>query len=132
MSLENVELVYASFAALNQRDVQALLDLLDRDVELNSAISPLEGAFRGHEGIRAYLATIWGPFQSLIWEVERVTGVDDEQLIAYVRAHGRGATSDAGIEQHMVVVYRVRRGKALRIDSYLHESEALDAMGLRG
>jgi hypothetical protein len=31
----------------------------------------------------------------------------------------------------MVVVYRVRSGKALRIDSYLDESAALEAVGLR-
>jgi ketosteroid isomerase-like protein len=131
MSQENVELVQAVFAALNQGDESALHDLLHGDVELNSAISPLEGAFRGHDGVRAYLASISGSFENLVWEVERITEVDDEQLIAYVCARGQGTASGVGVELHMVVVCRLRSGKALRIDGYLDESEAREAVGLR-
>jgi ketosteroid isomerase-like protein len=131
MSAENVELVQAVFAALNQRDESTLLDLLHADVELNSAISPLEGPFRGHKGVRAYLASISRSFENLVWEVERITEVNDEQLIAYVCARGQGTASGVGVDLHMVVVYRVRSGKALRIDSYLDESAALEAVGLR-
>jgi ketosteroid isomerase-like protein len=62
---------------------------------------------------------------------ERVTEVDDEQVIAYVRVRGRGTASGVDIDEHTVAVCRVRGGKALRVDSYMHESEALDAMRLR-
>ena len=133
MSQGNVGVVRAGYDALNRRDVSAVLDFLDPDAELSSLIGPLEGrdSFRGHGGAREYLALISGALADVTWEVERITDVDDEQVIAYVRVRGRGATSGAGIDQRSVAVFRFRGGKVMKVDSYMHEAEALEAAGLR-
>ena len=53
MSLENVELTYRAFDAFNRRDFDALLALMDDDVESVSRLVPMEGRYHGHEGMRS-------------------------------------------------------------------------------
>jgi ketosteroid isomerase-like protein len=132
MSQDNVGVVRASYDALNRGDVSSVLDFADPDAKFNSLIGPLEGgdSFRGPEGGREYLALMSGAFADVTWEVEHITEVDDEQVIAYVRVRGRGATSGAGIDQRTVAVFKFRDGKVLSVDSYMHEAEALVAVGL--
>jgi ketosteroid isomerase-like protein len=133
MSRENVDLVKAGYDALNRRDLSAMLEFLDPDGVFNSVVGPLEGgdAFRGPEGAREYLAAISEAFVDITWEVERITDVDDEHVIAYVRGRGRGTTSGAGFDQRSFAVIKFRGGKVLRIDSYPDEAQALEAVGLR-
>jgi ketosteroid isomerase-like protein len=133
MSRENVDLVKAGYDALNRRDVSAMLEFVDPDAVFNSVVGPLEGgdAFRGPEGAREYLAAISDAFADITWEVERITDVGDEQVIAYVRQRGRGTTNGAGFDQRFVAVFKFRGGKVLRMDSYPDEAQALEAMGLR-
>jgi ketosteroid isomerase-like protein len=133
MSQQNVDLVKAGYDALNRRDMSGLIELVDPQVESMSVISPLEGgrAFRGTDGLREYLALISEALVDVTWEVERIIDIDDEQVIACVRVHGQGTTSGTEIDQRSFAVIKLRAGKVLRIDSYLDEAQALEAVGLR-
>ncbi len=54
MSQENVELHRRSIDAVNRRDQEAFLALMDRDVEAVSRILAVEGGLHGHDGIRQW------------------------------------------------------------------------------
>ena len=52
MSQENVEHTHRAVDALNGRDLEAYLMLMDEDVEAVSRIAAVEGGLHGHDGIR--------------------------------------------------------------------------------
>ena len=56
MSQENVELTYRAFDALNRREFDAFLALMDDDVEVVPRMSAIEGesGYRGHDGLRSW------------------------------------------------------------------------------
>jgi ketosteroid isomerase-like protein len=56
MSQGNVELFGRSVDAFNRRDLDALLALMDDDVELVPRIGAMEGesSYRGHNGVRRW------------------------------------------------------------------------------
>jgi hypothetical protein len=59
MSRENVEAFLRGSVAANSRDIEALLALLDPEVEWHPAMAEVLGGeatvYRGHEGVRAWL-----------------------------------------------------------------------------
>ena len=62
MSQENVERIQQVFDAFNRRDVDALLALTDEDFEGGSRLVPLEGRYRGHEGVLRWQQSLYDVF----------------------------------------------------------------------
>jgi hypothetical protein len=62
MSEENVERGYMGIDAFNRRDLDALLALLDEEVESVSRIVAIEGGLHGHEGARKWWESWVRPF----------------------------------------------------------------------
>jgi hypothetical protein len=54
MSQENVELHYRVIDAVNRRDLDAVLTVMDDDVESVSRIVAVEGGLQGHDGFRRW------------------------------------------------------------------------------
>ena len=52
MSQENVELAREAIGAVNRRDLDGLLELMDDNVEAVSRIAAMEGGLHGHDGMR--------------------------------------------------------------------------------
>ena len=72
MSQENVELLYRSYDALNRRDLDAYLALIDPEVEFTPRIMQMEGgSYRGHKGIREWLRNLLAVFPDFSSEVLR-------------------------------------------------------------
>jgi ketosteroid isomerase-like protein len=133
MSQENVEAMKRGLDAYNRRDVEALLEELDPEVEWHPALLvPLEGeptVYRGHEGIREFfrdvddvLAEIEGEYSEIRDLGNRVVG------IGRLRMRGRG--SGAETESPLANVTDFENGKVRRIRTYLDPGEALKAAGL--
>src|SRR5689334_12570316 len=57
MSQENIRLAYGAVDAMNERDLDAYLVLMDEDVEVASRIAAMEGGLHGHDGIRRWWDT---------------------------------------------------------------------------
>lgn len=51
MPQENVELLHRSVDAVNRRDLDSFLALMDEDVESVSRIAAIEGGLKGHAGV---------------------------------------------------------------------------------
>ena len=59
MSRENLALAHRVIDAVEDRDLAALVELTDPEVEWQSAfvVSGTGGVYRGHEGLREYVTT---------------------------------------------------------------------------
>jgi hypothetical protein len=66
---DNVELAHRAYDAVNRRDVDAFLGLMDADVELLAA---MEGSYRGHDGVRRWWHDLLNAIPDLTIEVGEV------------------------------------------------------------
>ena len=133
MSQENVETFKRSIDAYNRRDVDALLETLDPDVEWHSALMvPLGGeatVYRGHEGIRELFRDLDEALDEWHAEFPEIRDLGDRIVaIGHVRTRGRG--SGAETESPLASVCDIKNGKAIRVRTYLDPEEALEAAGL--
>src|SRR6266550_3445433 len=129
MSQENVELVHQVFEAFNRRDLDAVLALMDDDVEGFPRIAAIEGAYHGHEGMRRWWRNLLDAFPDFTVEVGEVRELGD-LTVAAVRLRGQGAGSDTPTEQSIWNVARWRRGKCIWWRAFDTRDEALEAIGL--
>lgn len=132
MSQENVERVHQAYDAVNRRDLDALLALMDPEVELTARFMELEGDpyYRGHDGVRRWWRTLLGIFPDFSTEVLDVRDLGDSLVVA-VRVRGHGLEGGAPFEELLWQAVRLRDGKATWWRNFTSETEALEAAGLR-
>jgi uncharacterized protein len=132
MSQQNVEIAKRVIAAFNRRDVDAIFECVNSDIEWFPAM-PVTfggGALRGREGIESYIREV-----SDTWEEYRVVAQDfrdlgDDQVLVLSRVEGRGAGSGGLVDAEMGQIFDFRAGKISRVRTYLDHGEALKAVGL--
>jgi len=134
MSQENVEDFKRGLDAFNRRDVEALLEQLDPEVEWHPALPVLVGGeatvYRGHEGVREMLRDLYEAFAETHVELSEIRDLGDG-LVAIGRTRARGNESGAETESPWAGVTEYKDGRAIRIRTYLDPNEALEAAGLR-
>jgi ketosteroid isomerase-like protein len=133
MSQENVEIVRASWEAWSRGDMDALFEFYDPAVEWDMTHSyvPDMGVFHGHDGVREFFREWRAFFAEYHAEPEQFIAVD-ENVMVRVRQEGRGRSGTVGIEMPGYwQIYRLRDGRAVRVEIYRDEGEALEAVGLR-
>ena len=98
----------------------------------SSGVAPIRierATYRGHEGVRRYLATVEEEFEEI--RIEPVELIDaGEQVVSAVRISGRGKASGAPVELTLISVSSLRDGMAYRIRNYPDMAAALEAAGL--
>jgi ketosteroid isomerase-like protein len=139
MSQENVEVVRAMWDAWKRGDLAAVFEFYDPAVEWDMTHSyvPDMRVYHGHDGIRDFFREWWAFFAEYAIEPEEFIAAD-ENVVVRVTQGGRGRDSPADIEMpgylemgRSWVVYRLRAGRAVRVEIYREEAEALEAAGLR-
>jgi ketosteroid isomerase-like protein len=130
----NVETFKRAIDAYNRRDVEALLETLDPEIEWYSALMvPMGGkatVFRGYEGIRELFRDLDEVLDEWHAEYGQIRDLGD-RIVAIGRVRTRGRGSGAETESPIATVCDVRDDKAFRIRTYLDPKEALEAAGLR-
>ena len=133
MPQQHVEIARRVIDAFNRRDVDAIFECVNPDVEWLPAM-PVTfgggGALRGREGIESYIREV-----SDTWEEYRVVGQDfrdlsHDQVLVLSRVEGRGAGSGGLVDAAMGQIFDFRNGKIGRVRTYLNHGEALKAVGL--
>jgi ketosteroid isomerase-like protein len=120
----------AAYAAVNAGDLEGLLALVNEDVEFTSMIAEAEGTvYRGHDGVRAWWASVRDAIEDSQWELLDVQG-DAERLVNRTRIHG--VISGVPVEQVMWQAVRRRDGKVVWWGFYRSEDDAREAAGLAG
>ena len=130
MSQENVELARQGVDAFNRRDLDALLALMDDEVEGAPPLASMEGNYHGHAGIRRWWESLLEGLPDFTAEVVEVRDLGD-LTVAVLRNRAHGAASDAPVEEMLWLVGEWRNRKAVWWHSFRSEAEALEAAGLR-
>ena len=129
MSQEDVEIVRRSLDHFNATG-EFLWDAIDPEVAwVIDPIGLLAGTYRGHEGVKMFLARIEEGFDQVRFEIDDLIDAGDSVVaLGRTRMHGRG--SGVAVEQPIGWVLRVRESRIVRSQVYFRPSEALQAVGL--
>jgi ketosteroid isomerase-like protein len=134
MSQENVQAFKRFADANNRRDVEAMLEELDPEVEWHSAILRSLGGeatvHRGHDGVREMLRDLYEAFSEFQVEFTEIRDLGD-RIVAIGRWITRGEESGVETAPPLAAVVEFKDGKAIRVRSYLDPQDALEAAGLR-
>jgi ketosteroid isomerase-like protein len=131
MSQENVAAAKRIYEARNRADVDAVLLECDPEVEWHPHLATLGGQpIRGHDEIRAYLASLREDWEHFHQEPERFFDAGDK-VVVFIGTHARGRASGVDVEVPVAHVLTFRGGKCLEFVSYQDRPEALRVAGLR-
>jgi uncharacterized protein len=131
MSTENVEATRRGFEALDQAGVEAFLEeFIDPEFETTTPpeLTVEPATYRGHDGLRRYFESFYEVMDEVRFEPEEFIDAGD-QVVVPTRLVARGR--DTGIEavQQIAMVWTLRNGKGLRVETYATTAEALAATG---
>ena len=130
MSAENVQLIRKLVEALNDRDLDALVEHIEPDAELHPLRAQLEGkVYRGLDGVREMLADFDQDWEYVQVDAEEFRDADDE-VVVLGRLHGRGRASGVELDVPMGFVWTLRDGKVVRAKTFSEQADALRAAGL--
>jgi ketosteroid isomerase-like protein len=133
MSEEDLEALKRGTEAINRRDVEAMLEVLDPGVEYRAALPVLLGGaaavYHGHAGVRELFRELYDVLDEIHVEYSEIRDLGD-RTVAIGRLRTRGKGSGAETESPYGSVSDFRNGKVVRFRSYLDPNEALEAAGL--
>jgi uncharacterized protein len=133
MSQANVDLVRAAWEAWERRDMEAIFEFYDPAIawdQTRASPPELADVYRGHDGVRRFFREWLEPFESFYAHAEEFIDAG-EAVVVRVRQGGRGKQSGAEVEMAPYwQIYRLRDGRAIRIEIYLDQGEAFKAAGL--
>ena len=126
MSQADVDTIRAGLAALNRRDVDGMLATLQPDAELVPLRAVLEGiVYRGHEGLRRWLADMAEDWDDLRIDTDDVRALDDGRVLVLARFHARGKSSGVSLDQPAAWICELVEGKVARIRFFADADTAL-------
>src|SRR5512132_3440264 len=131
MSQENVEAFKRAIEAYNRRDAEALLDELDNEIEWRPVLPVVLGGdetvYRGHDGVRQLLQDLDEVLAERQLDFSEIRDGGDH-VVATGSLRIRGKSSGALSESPFGCVAELRNGRAVRIQTYLDPSEALERL----
>jgi ketosteroid isomerase-like protein len=127
----NVDAVRRLFAAVEQRDLETILDCYDEKVEINeSGLLPYGGVYRGHDGVRRHAAAFiesWSSYQTP--DECRLDAkffeADDGAVAAVFRHRAVDPQRGARLDAPEVGIYEVRDDKIVRTQMFHYDPVAL-------
>jgi ketosteroid isomerase-like protein len=131
ISEEKVERLRAFYAAVGRKDFDGIVQHLHPEVVIHPALGgelDFSDAYRGHEGMRAFMETAWTGFGTAV-EADEMVGAPDGRVLATERWLIR-ARDGVEAEIELTDLYTFRDGLIIRIDGFRRKAEALEAAGL--
>lgn len=131
MSSEHVEIARLAYAAFNRGDVPSALRHLDAEIEWHMSERFARGGrvFHGHDGVRQVLELFDEAVEEMRTEPHELIDAGDA-VVAPVRISGRLRGSGDVVVHELVQVWRMRAGRAIRLDVYETLAEACAATGI--
>jgi ketosteroid isomerase-like protein len=132
MSQENVEVLREVYRRWGEGDFRTSLNLFDYsrvDLIIRPDF-PDPGTYRGTEEISGYMRRFLGSWTDATIEAEELVDEGD-RVLARVHQSATGRSSGVGVEMRYFQVWTFRGEAVARIESIMHEDEALQAAGLR-
>jgi ketosteroid isomerase-like protein len=129
----NVRRLHAVIDSINRDGFDALLDELHPDIEFaDLPQAPEEKVKRGPERVQNWyrdMAEIW---EEMRLEVEDVTELDSERLMATLRIRARAKRSGIEVDQKVVNLFTLKDDKLYRLQAFSDMESALEAAGAKG
>ncbi len=130
MSKDPIEIVRASYDAINNQDFDAVLSIVDPDVVVIDASRPdpssPDGAWRGKEGWGRFLLDWADSFDETRYEAVEVFSIGNV-VVSEVSVRGRGRGTGIPVENRRFHVLTFREGKGIRLEVCADRAEALSA-----
>ncbi len=131
--MSHAEIFRRGVEAFNRGDVEAVIEVLDPDIEWHDIFAVMLGGeaavYWGHEGARQVMRDLHGTFVQVHTEYPEIRDVGDRTVaIGFLRARGDG--SGAELESDLVSIAEWRDGRATYLRTYLDIEEGLKAAGL--
>jgi ketosteroid isomerase-like protein len=119
--------------AYSRGEFDTALAAFHPDIEwsVDASMQPDPETFRGHEGVQRFWST-WGEvIDEMRLEVEECRALDERQVLAITRAHGRGAGSGAEVQSsRFAELAEFEDGLVVRVRLFASVRQALAAAGL--
>jgi ketosteroid isomerase-like protein len=132
MSQANGEALKRVIEAYNRHDLGALLRELDTEIEWRPVLPVVLGGdstvYRGHDGVRQLLRDLDEVLAERRMDFSEIREAGDH-VVATGSLRIRGKSSGALSESPFGCVAELRNGKAIRIQTYLDPSDALEHLG---
>jgi ketosteroid isomerase-like protein len=129
MSQENVERFKRGAEAIKCGDIDLVLGEVAEEVEWIAARSAVEGVYRGHAGIRRFMADTAESFDLFEPKWHELRDLEDRVLaIGTIRVRARGSGVDTEVPTAGIATYR--EGKLIRWEDFRERDRALEAAGL--
>ena len=128
MSATDVETIRDGIAALNRGDADGIAATLDPDVELVPLRAVLDGSvYRGHEGMRRWLADIAEDWTEYELTLEDVRELWPGRVLVLATMRMRGRASGVTLDSPAAWLCDMRAGKVARIRFFADSEAALAA-----
>jgi uncharacterized protein len=126
----NVEVVRTGYAAFNREDFEAVVELVQPEIEWDAS-EQFEGrVYHGHDGYRQYVQDVLKFWHYWRLEIEESHGRGDRVLIVgKVKAKDRRYGVPA--EVRVAWVWTLRDGKGTHLRIYLDPDKGREVVGLR-
>jgi ketosteroid isomerase-like protein len=127
MSRENVEVVRAIYSAFARRDRDAVVGDLDPSIRVyDRASHPDASVYEGREGFLRFHETDREAFEEVVYEPQDFLD-NGAYVVVPIKQSGRGKSSALRIEEDIVNVWKLRRGKCVELRIFSTLEEALEA-----
>jgi ketosteroid isomerase-like protein len=129
-SEDNAQVVRRIYESWNAIDLG--LELFRPDFELHQTATMIDTArvFRGHDGLMRASTELYSDMHRLSWEPRDFVAAPGDRIVVPFRFCGVGRTSGIPTEMHLVHVWTLRDGLAVRCDTYEDLADALEAAGV--
>ena len=129
MSQENVDVGRQITQAFNDGDVEAVLPAMHPDIEFIPRRAPVQGAYRGHQGLREFFADNAENFDLFQVVTEDVRDQGDYVVgIGTLRVRGKGSGAEVVVPTAVVLTFA--QGKVVRFEEFGDRAKALEAAGI--
>jgi uncharacterized protein len=129
MSEENLALIHHAFEAFGEQDVEGFVGCMDPEIEFEPHLAGVEGSYRGHDGIRKFMADGSEVIELRRTDLHEVRDLGD-RVLARGTFHIRGRESGAADATPFALLGTVRNGRFVKLKDYGNPAQALEAAGL--
>ena len=115
--------------AMNRRDIDGALQVMDPEVRFEHRLAALEGSFVGVEGVKGWFENLLQHFDSWRIDCPDIRDLGGE-VLALGTVHATGTESGVETELPFTVVARIEGGRVTQFIDYGDRDAALAAVGL--
>jgi ketosteroid isomerase-like protein len=129
VSESNVEVIRQGFADLAADGYEAMLPLIAPDFELTTpaGLAAEPDTYRGPEGMTRYFESFYEAMDEIRFEPREFREIGDWVVVPFLLT-ARGRSTGLTAEQEAVMAWKLRDGRAVRLEVFAELEEALAAV----